>query len=202
MTDKLYFFIHIFLSVIYCANAFSVFRFSAPNRVISSRIYAEEESKGFGVPKPIASETEPKEKDAGTKTYEAQAQRGIPEYNIFMRTRGGEAEEWVPVGSMTIPRDVPVARAVYEVEQELLAGTFKLYPKMKAFYDVRKEEDKANTFEYGCCLKAFPDEEIKILNKEDAYAKKGNFFQNWLGSVTNPNDNSELKNPGQMGLKQ
>ena len=170
----------------------------------SAAVFSEEATgKGFGTPKTAPEEADASgEKDAGTKTYEAQQKRGIPEYNIFIRTRGGGDEEWVPVGSMTIPRDVPVARAVYEVEGELLTGTFKLYPKMKAFYDVRKEEEKADTFEYGCCLKAFPDEEIKILNKSDAETKKGNFLQNWLGSITNPNDTSGLKNPGGMTLKQ
>ena len=59
--------------------------------------------------------------------------------------------EWVPVGSMTIPRDTPPAKAIYEVEEELLKGAFKLYPKLKAFYEVRA--DKTDVFEYGHCLK-------------------------------------------------
>ena len=42
----------------------------------------------------------------------------------------------------------------------MLKGTFKLYPKLKAFYDVRKEEDKSKAFEYGYVLKQFPDEQI------------------------------------------
>jgi len=162
---------------------------------------AKGETKGFGkAPQPNEDATV--EKDAGTMTYEAQQKRGVPEYNIFMRTKDGNEREWVPVGSMTIPRDVPVARAVYEVESELLQGTFKLYPKMKAFYDVRKEEDKANCFEYGHCLKAFPDEDIKVIKKEDAIQKQGNFFTNWFQSVTNPTDTSDLTNKGQMTIKQ
>jgi hypothetical protein len=36
------------------------------------------------------------EKDVGTMTYEAQAKRGIPEYNIFMRPQNGTEGEWVP----------------------------------------------------------------------------------------------------------
>jgi hypothetical protein len=32
------------------------------------------------------------EKDAGTKTYEAQANRGVPEYNIIC----GDAAGWAP----------------------------------------------------------------------------------------------------------
>lgn len=172
---------------------------------LHSRLYSENEqtTKGFGTPKPKTNDNSDEivEKDAGTMTYEAQQKRGVPEYNIFMRTTGGGDEEWIPVGSMTIPRDTPVARAVFEVEKELLEGTFKLYPKMKAFYDVRSDEDKETTFEYGFCLKAFPDEVIEIINREDAQPKQGNFFQNWLGSITNPMDSSNL-NSNNKTLKQ
>jgi Family of unknown function (DUF6523) len=50
---------------------------------------------------------------------------------------------------------------------------------------VRKE--KEDIFEYGHCLKAFPDEEIKIIKRE---AEKKNFFSNWyvaLRSLTGCN---------------
>lgn len=172
-------------------------------------------SKGFGAKKVEI----PVEKDAGTITYENQAKRGVPEYNIFIRPTNGTDTEWVPVGSMTIPRDTKVAKAVFEVEQELLKGTFKLYPKLKKFYDIR--QGKEGIFEYGYCLKAFPDEPIQIVVKEDSSANR-NFFTNWyivklsslifsnmiqclifrLGKITNPIDTSELKNPGEMTLKQ
>ena len=63
---------------------------------------AEPVSKGFGAAKSkvdatVAAEAE---KDAGTKTYEIQAKRGVPEYNIFLRPVNGTEVEWVPVGSM------------------------------------------------------------------------------------------------------
>jgi len=172
-------------------------------------------SKGFGSAKKVL--TPEIEKDAGTKTYESQAKRGVPEYNIFLRPTNGTEVEWVPVGSMTIPRDTKVATAVFEVEEELLKGTFKLYPKLKAFYDVRKE--KSGIFEYGYCLKAFPDEPIRVIEKEVIEEK--NFFTNWynifltvilyytlyifsfrLGKITNPIDTTDLKNPGKMTIKQ
>ena len=92
-------------------------------------------SKGFGAPKKNK-EAKEEVKDAGTMTYEAQQKRGVPEYNIFLRPSNGTEVEWVPVGSMTIPRDTKISKAVFEVEDELLKGTFKLYPKLKAFYDV------------------------------------------------------------------
>ena len=59
-------------------------------------------SKGFGAAKSKtdAAAAVEVEKDAGTKTYEIQAKRGVPEYNIFLRPVNGTEVEWVPVGSM------------------------------------------------------------------------------------------------------
>lgn len=154
-------------------------------------------TKGFGKVKEIA----PIEKDAGTRTYEKQAKRGVPEYNVFLRPTNGTEMEWVPVGSMTIPRDTKVGTAVFEVEGELLKGTFKLYPKLKAFYELRS--DKATAFEYGYCLKAFPDELITPIVRENAQEKTMmSVFTNWLGKITDPMDTSDLKNPGEMTMKQ
>lgn len=76
-----------------------------------------------------------------------------------------------------------MSKAVFEVEQELLKGAFKLYPKLRAFYELQggaaAQSDTKSTFEYGSCLKAFPDEPIQILKREDAQSQKKNFFQNW-----------------------
>jgi len=83
-------------------------------------------SKGFGTVKAkVEKEEEPK--DAGTMTYESQAKRGVPEYNIFLRPTNGSEAEWTPVGSMTIPRDTAVSKAVLEVEEELLKGMYSLF---------------------------------------------------------------------------
>lgn len=101
---------------------------------------------------------------------------------------------------MTIPRDTKVAKAVYEVEAELLKGTFKLYPKLKAFSDTRNGQE--GLFEYGYCMKAFPDEPIVVMKKEDLIPQSGNFLSTWLNKITNPLDTEDLKNKGQMTLKQ
>ena len=147
---------------------------SSSSNSIANDATTEKNFKGFGAP-PKPKEEEPK--DIGTITYEKQAKRGVPEYNIFIRPVDGSEEEWVPVGSMTIPRDTPVAKAVYEVEGELLKGTFKLYAKLKAYYEQNKKD--SGVFEYGYCLKAFPDEPITIISKADLEEKSGNFISNW-----------------------
>lgn len=154
-------------------------------------------TKGFG--KPIEKKAEVIVEDAGTRTYASQAKRGVPEYNIFLRPTNGTETEWVPVGSMTIPRDTPVSKAVYDVEGELLKGTFKLFPKLKAYSDTRAQ--KEGMFEYGYCLKAFPDEEIKIIVKSTPETESGGFFQSWLNKITNPMDTQDLKSKD-MTLRQ
>lgn len=75
-----------------------------------------------------------------------------------------------------IIRDVKVSKAIYDVEEELLKGTFKLYPKLKAYAELRKDKTEP-AFEYGYVLKAFPDEPIVIAVKEKA--ESGNFLTNW-----------------------
>ena len=92
-----------------------------------------------------------------------------------MRPANGTDGEWVPVGSMTIPRDASVSKAIFEVEDKLVEGTFKVFPKLKAYAEFRK--DKESIFEYGFVLKAFPDEPITMAMKEPV--NQGNFFTNW-----------------------
>ena len=168
-----------------------------PSPAIDSK--SPSSKKGFGTVKPKAEDIN--EKDAGTLMYEKQAKRGVPEYNIFMKPANGTEGEWIPVGSMTIPRDTKPSKAIFDVEKELLAGSFKLYPKLKAFYDVRKDSEKSSTFDYGYILKAFPDEEIKIAVREPVQ-EDTNFFMNWMGRLTNPIDNTDLKLKGAVTLKQ
>jgi len=170
----------------------------SPDAPVAPAAPATPASKGFGTPKaPVEKQVY---EDAGTRTYTSQQKRGVPEYNIFLRPTNGTEMEWVPVGSMTIPRDTKVGKAVYEVEKELMEGTFKLYPKLKAFYELRS--DKTAVFEYGYVLKAFPDEEITPIVREGAVEKTMmSVFTNWLGKITDPMDTSDLKNPGEMTMK-
>ena len=63
-----------------------------------------------------------------------------------------------------------------------------------------------NPYRYGYVLKAFPDEQIIVMTRpgEDGEEtkKEGNFFTNWIDSVTSPIDSSDLKNKGEMTLNQ
>ena len=67
---------------------------------------------------------------------------------------------------------------------------------MKAFYDVRKEEDKEGMFEYGYVLKRFPDEPITVCVKKSVEEQNNrSVFGTWMKKITNPVDTSDLKNP-------
>ena len=157
------------------ANLYSQIRESSPDTT-AEQPSPIGQTNGFGKPKLSIA---PVEKDVGTVTYDSQAKRGVPEYSIFLRAQNTTDTEWVPVGSMTISRETSVAKAVFEVEAELLAGTFKLYPKLKLFYDQQSmAEPTTEVFQYGYCLKAFPDEEIRVIEKEET-KKNSNFFANW-----------------------
>ena len=66
---------------------------SAPSASTSTPV-----KKGFGKSKLVEKEEDVPE--VGTKTYDLQAKRGVPEYNIFIRPANGTDTEWIPVGSM------------------------------------------------------------------------------------------------------
>ena len=92
-----------------------------------------------------------------------------------------------------------MSKVVLEVESEMLKGTFKLYPKLKAFYELQGGAAKKGIFEYGYCLKAFPDEPIQIVKEE--VEQETNFFQNWLSKITNPLDTKDLNSDKTVTLK-
>ena len=95
-----------FVSLLDLASAFAPgSRFLVSSFVRSSVIRMSEEppaapaaavapaSKGFG--KKTEKVEEEVVKDEGTKKYERDSKRGVPEYNIFMRPANGEKEDWV-----------------------------------------------------------------------------------------------------------
>ncbi len=73
----------------------------------------------------------------------------VSEYNRFLRPSNGTETEWIPMGSMSILRDVSIAKAVYEVEEELVkqasANVFRVYLFIYTLYKrIIKKKEKLN----------------------------------------------------------
>ncbi|MFM7600846.1 MAG: HHL1-like protein [Pseudanabaena sp.] len=92
----------------------------------------------------------PNKREVAASKYDEMKNKGLPEFNIFIRIKG---KEWVPAGSMAVERSNLISRAIFQQEAELLKGAIRLYPILRKFKD---------NLEYGYRLKEFPDEEITV----------------------------------------
>ncbi len=92
----------------------------------------------------------PNKREVAASRYDEMKDKGLPEFNIFIRIKG---KEWVPAGSMAVERSNLISRAIFQQEAELLKGAIRLYPILRKFKD---------NLEYGYRLKEFPDEEITV----------------------------------------
>merc|ERR1719238_621115 len=156
-------------------------------------------AKGFGAPKtaPKTKPTKPKsegavKRDQAASDLEKLKQSGSPEYMVLIREcpDGQEPSKWYPVGGLAVPRsssiDVALSMAIFNNEADLLKGAFRSYPFLK---------QSDNRFEYGYRLKEFPDDEVKIAQK-DATEPSSNPLANWFNALDNPlNDGSGWGNP-------
>ena len=107
---------------------------------------------------------------AASRKYDEMKKTGLPEFNLFVRIEG--QANWLPAGSMTVNRSSLINQAVFEQEEELLKGVFRLFPKL------RKHEGQ---LEYGYRLKEFKDEPIQVATRPQPTA--GNLIQSTLASV-------------------
>lgn len=149
-------------------------------------------AKGFGrkadkpVPK-VPSEAS-KGRDAAGERLERMRESNAPEYSIWLRIKNvkEDSEEkdspefpWLPVGSMCIPRNASVPRAIFnpDVYSDLMSGARKLFPQLKRYEDC--------DVEVGYMPKDAPDEEdtssIVVANPEkESWLEK---VQNGIGSL-------------------
>ena len=107
---------------------------------------------------------------AASKKYDEMKKDGLPEFNIYVRVKG--QKQWLPAGSMAVSRTNQINQAIFQQEEELLKGVFRLFPKL------RKQQ---NELEYGHRLKEFKDEPIVVATRPTAGA--GNLFQAAVSGV-------------------
>ena len=108
---------------------------------------------GFGKvqPKQKTAQKSKAKRVAAARKYDEMKKSGVPEFNIYVRIKG--QQQWLPAGSIAVNRSSQINQAVFEQEQELLKGVFRLFPKL------RKHQ---NNLEYGHRLKEFKDEPIQV----------------------------------------
>lgn len=107
---------------------------------------------------------------AASLQYNEMKKSGLPEFNIYVRIQG--QENWFPAGSMTVNRSSQINQALFQQEEELLKGVFRLFPKL------RKNQSE---LEYGYRLKEFNDEPITVAIRPKATA--GNLIQSTIVTV-------------------
>eukprot|EP00638_Chattonella_subsalsa_P007172 CAMPEP_0117762232 /NCGR_PEP_ID=MMETSP0947-20121206/17804_1 /TAXON_ID=44440 /ORGANISM="Chattonella subsalsa, Strain CCMP2191" /LENGTH=191 /DNA_ID=CAMNT_0005583477 /DNA_START=59 /DNA_END=631 /DNA_ORIENTATION=+ len=184
--------ISVLLMLLLCAASNLAFHFSSPGSLVNVQqvhtphvpilLRAEEDTvaetdsektdekasdfKGFG--KRPTKKTKSKtqiQREKAASDYDDLASTGAPEYNIFVRAYG--TEQWFPVGAMAIPRTAKVGDVIYNSEENLKKGAFRIFPNLES----------AEVLEYGYNLKVFPDDEIKVAQKSEA--AKGNPILGW-----------------------
>eukprot|EP00953_Heterococcus_sp_UTEX-ZZ885_P032474 16963-Heterococcus_DN1.PRE.3 len=99
--------------------------------------------------------------------------------NAFARDEGSGDDDWIPAGTMAVPRTEKVANAVFEQEEALMKGVLRLFPKLK---DAE--------LEYGHNLKMYPDEPVKVLVPQ---AKSEDVIKNWFEGLLSPLNTSDKK---------
>lgn len=78
-------------------------------------------------------------------------QRGLPEYEVYLRIQG--KKQWFPVGAITVQRSNQINEAIHANEASLLQGAFRLFPVLKK---------NQSSLEYGYRLKEYKDEPIQL----------------------------------------
>ena len=179
------------LALICGVHAFS-FNMPLERGVVASRhAPAAMMAKGFGKPgtknmaPPPAPKKPPSEgskrRNKAAADFDALKSSGAPEYEISVRTVGaGGPSEWYRVGGLAVPRsnsvDTAVSMAIFQNEDELLKGAFKLYPKLKS---------STEKFEYGFRPREFPDDPVKVAT-QDAAKESTNPIMQWFNQLDSP----------------
>ncbi|NJL21036.1 MAG: hypothetical protein HC895_09800 [Leptolyngbyaceae cyanobacterium SM1_3_5] len=114
-------------------------------------------SLGFGKTQPAPKPSKRAVERAETvKQYDKMKSDGIPDFEVYIRIQGKKA--WYPVGSLAVKRSDQINRAIFDSQEQLLQGAFRLFPVL------RKNQ---NQLEYGYRLKEFKDEPIQLAVKPE-----------------------------------
>lgn len=106
------------------------------------------------------------------KQYEKMKADGVPEFNIYIRIK--DKKNWYPVGSLAVNRTSLINNAIFDNEEELQKGAFRLFPVLRK---------NLGNLEYGYKLKGaeFADEPIQLAERPQPGAV--GFFQQAIDGV-------------------
>ena len=91
------------------------------------------------------------ERKKAARQYDSMQDRGLPEFNIFIRVKG--LDRWFPAGSLVVERSNQIDAAIFQQEEQLVKGGGRLFPVLLKHRD---------SLEYGYRLKQFNDEPIRV----------------------------------------
>ena len=139
-------------------------------------------------------------KDAAAR-YDALKESGAPEFNVYVRLKGGEDRDqeegviaggWYPVGSMSCPSSQVINKAIFDSADAILQGAFRANQKVISRSVITSEGKKVGKWqdlknceiEYGYLMKDFADEEIKVASPPNAATEMmGGFFSKISNAV-------------------
>lgn len=128
---------------------------------------------GFGkVEAPKTSTKSSAKRTEASKQYDKMKTEGNPEFNIYIRIQG--KKNWYPVGSLAVNRTNKINQAIFDTEDDLRQGAFRLFPVL------RKNQQQ---LEYGYRLKGseFADEPIQAAVRPQPAVP--NFIQSTVAQV-------------------
>ena len=129
--------------------------------------------QGFGKvqPRKKTGKGTAKREEAAQK-YEKMKEGEMPEFHIFMRIQG--KKNWFPVGSLMVNRTSKINQAIFDTEEELRQGGFRLFPIL------RKNQQH---LEYGYRLKGkeYAEDPIELAVRPPE--KQPNFIQSAIAKL-------------------
>ncbi|MBE9178578.1 hypothetical protein IQ268_08405 [Oculatella sp. LEGE 06141] len=118
---------------------------------------------GFGKPQPQPkSSTRSTKRAEAAKQYDQMKADGIPEFEVYIRIAG--KKNWYPVGAIAVKRSSQINHAIFDSQEQLLQGAFRLFPVL------RKHQQQ---LEYGYRLKEFKDDPIQLAEPSKARSAGG-----------------------------
>jgi hypothetical protein len=109
---------------------------------------------GFGKPQSRSKAKSTDRRTAAASRLDDMRSKGMPEFEVYIRVK--DKQPWYPIGALAVNRSNQIERAIFDNENDLRQGAFRLFPRLK--------KQQAN-LEYGYRVRAYKDEPITVAVK-------------------------------------